>query len=306
MEFKIKTDSIKFNLDHSLNCGQVFRWTKERDWWTGVVNGGAVKLKQETDFLKVKTDSEKTDENFIRNYFRLDDPLSQIMTSINKDEVIKRAISILSGLHLVNQDPWECTVSFMCATNKSIKSIKKIISNICHNFGSRINFEGEIYYAFPDPKAIALADKKMLESCGLGYRVQYVKKVANIISTEDVTFEDLKKAKYESARDILLSEYKGIKKFSGIGPKVADCILLFSLNKMNAFPIDIWIGRAILRFYLHLFDKETSKNIDVKIRKGLIDRSIYSKVSMGMRTYFGDYSGYAQEYLYHYTRLLNR
>jgi N-glycosylase/DNA lyase len=303
MEFQLSLTSIPLDLDYTLNCGQVFRWSREGGWWVGVVDGLVLKLKQEKDTLKVESSSKDADEKFIKKYLRLDDPLPDILASINKDKVMAGAISRLNGLRLIRQNPWECTVSFICATYKNINAIQQMISNICKQFGRRIEFEGKIYYSFPEPEVVAGADKQILENCGLGYRAKFVKEVAKHVVSREVVLEDLESTDYETAMRTLLAHKHGSKMLLGVGPKVADCILLFSMEKLEAFPIDVWIRRAVLKFYPHLFDSISVKRMVSNLKHSSIMPAEYEAVSKTMRSYFGRYAGYAQEYLFHYTRV---
>ncbi|MFQ6135357.1 MAG: DNA-3-methyladenine glycosylase family protein, partial [Nitrososphaerales archaeon] len=303
MEFQLNLTSIPFDLDYTLDCGQVFRWRRENRWWVGVVDGRVLKLKQEEDTLKVKSNSDDADEKFIRRYLRLDDPLPDILTSINKDQMMAGAITRLNGLRLVKQNPWECTISFICATYKNINAIQQMMSNICRLLGRRIEFEGNTHYSFPEPEAVAGADRQLLKNCGLGYRTRFVIEAAERVVSREVVLEDLESTNYETAKRTLLAHPRGRKILLGVGPKVADCILLFSLEKLEAFPIDVWIRRAVLKFYPHLFGSGSIRHLVSSLKNSSIGPAEYQAVSQTMRSYFGEYAGYAQEYLYHYTRV---
>ncbi|MFC1754136.1 DNA-3-methyladenine glycosylase family protein [Thermoproteota archaeon] len=302
MEFQLNLSNIPFDLFNSLECGQVFRWRKEDNWWVAVIDNQVVKLKQHDNILFVKSSSNNTDENFIRNYLRLNDSLPEILGSINKDQVINGAISKLYGLRLIKQNHWECLASFICATYKNIISIRMMISNICRRLGQKIEFEGKLYYTFPEPEIIADADIHILEDCSLGYRAKFLQETAKRIVSREVVLSELESAKYETVRQFLLG-YNGKRKIlSGVGPKVADCVMLFSLEKLDAFPIDVWIRRSIKKYYFHLFE-----NGSINILSNGKDKSIrsieYIEISQTMRKYFGGYSGYAQQYLFHYARV---
>lgn len=307
MEFQISITSTPIDVGYTLDCGQVFRWQLNYDgWWLGVVKGYVLKIKRLGDLLMVKTSSDDADEQFVRRYLRLDDALPKILYEIRKDELISNAVSRLNGLRLIRQDPWECTASFICATYKNINAIQQMIFSLSRSLGEPIKFEDATYYSFPTAEIVAKTDEELIKACGLGYRAEFLIETARNIASGDVVLEDLAKTSYENARSVLLSEqFKGKKKLlPGVGLKVADCILLFSLEHLEAFPIDVWIRRAVLRFYLHLFDEvEVSKMILNVEQNGSIGPAEYRQVSEVMRRYFGAYAGYAQEYLYHYTRV---
>tara|TARA_B100000315_G_scaffold129259_1_gene118924 strand:- start:1494 stop:2474 length:981 start_codon:yes stop_codon:yes gene_type:complete len=301
MEFQLNLSDIPFNLENSLECGQVFRWKRENSWWVAVIDDRVVKLKQEDNLLNVISSSDSTNEEFIRKYLRINDPLPDILTSINRDHVMATAIHKLNGLRLIKQSPWECLASFICATYKNIIGIKNMISNICFRLGQRIEFEGIIYYTFPEAEIIASADRHTLEDCGLGYRAKFLLETANRIASREVILENLESAKYENVREILLENTDKGKILPGVGPKVADCVMLFSLEKLDAFPIDVWIRRTIQKYYPFLFDNDSNHSLS-KWEGNSIGSVEYKAISKTMRKYFGSYAGYAQEYLFHYAR----
>jgi len=301
MEFQLNLSKIPFNLENSLECGQVFRWKKENGWWVSVIDDKVVKLKQKNNLLNVKSSSNDTNEKYIRKYLRINDPLPDILSSINKDLIMATAVSKLNGLRLIKQSPWECLASFICATYKNIVSIKKMISNICCRLGKRIEFEGMIYYTFPEPEIVASVDKHTLENCGLGYRAKFLQETAKRIASREVALDNLEYSNYENAKAILLGNTGDGKILPGVGPKVADCVMLFSLEKLDAFPIDVWIRRTIQKYYSHLFENDTNHQIS-SWKDNSISATEYKTISKKMRRYFGSYAGYAQEYLFHYAR----
>jgi N-glycosylase/DNA lyase len=282
------SSSGSFDLDVTLCCGQAFRWSKQGGWWYGVARGKVFKIRQIGDEL----DFENVGSDFVENYFGLEDDLSKILSQICKDKHIKAAIDAFKGLRILRQDPWECLISYICATYKNITAIKQMLFNLSKKFGEKIGFDGYDFYMFPTSERLAKASVKELAQCGLGYRAQYVSETAKMVYETCFKFERLRKMRYEEAREELLN-------FSGVGLKVADCVLLFSLGKLKAFPVDVWIKRAILKYYATYFPSGFVRKISS--RKSLT-RSDYEKLSLFGRRYFGEYAGYAQEYLYHYER----
>jgi N-glycosylase/DNA lyase len=280
--------SCPFNLDATLCCGQVFRWGKVSGWWCGVVEGKVLKIRQIGNMLEF----ENADADFVKNYFGLNDDLLYIFSKISKDEHIKQAIKMFNGLRIIRQNPWECLISYICATYKSISAIKQILLSLSKKFGEEIHFDGQKFYTFPTPERLAKATAQELANCGLGYRVRYVSETAKMVYESNISFEELRKMTYERAKEKLLG-------FPGVGLKVADCFLLFSLEKLEAFPVDVWIKRIILRHYAKHFPKEFVIKIS---RKKSLSNSEYETLSSFGRNYFGGYAGYAQEYLYHYER----
>jgi N-glycosylase/DNA lyase len=280
--------SNPFDLGFTLCCGQAFRWEKRSEWWYGVVGEHAFKIRQIADILEF----ENIDARFVRNYFGLDDDLSNIFSQIRKDAHIAQAIEAFKGLRILRQDPWECLISYICATYKNISAIRQMLAKLSKKSGEKIDFDGYCFYTFPTPEKLAKATAKELLKCGLGYRVKYVSRTAKMVYENGFGFEGLRRTAYEKAREELLN-------FPGVGLKVADCVLLFSLGRLEAFPVDVWIRRVILAYYAEHFPKESIKKLS---EKKSLSNSEYRKLSLFGRTYFGEYAGYAQEYLYHYER----
>ena len=279
---------VAFDLDLSLCCGQVFRWRKIGFWWYGVVGENVFKIRQCGNELKF----ENVTEDFVRYYFGLNDDLDEISLCIAQDDNIVNALHRLAGLRIVRQKPWECLISFICATYKSIAAIELMLSKLSAKFGEKRIFDGYDFFIFPTVEKLAFASEKDLLECGLGYRAKYVQATAKKILDKTINLESLKTLPYIEAR-------KKLVEFPGVGLKVADCTLLFSLEKMEAFPVDVWVKRVIINHYQnHLPELLVKKLLD----QDSLSNSEYEKLSAFGRTYFGKYAGYAQEYLYHYER----
>lgn len=288
---KLRLDvSAIFNLDYTLGCGQVFRWEKTGGWWYGIIKDRVFKIRQNGRDLIF----ENTDEAFVKRYFSLDVNLREVLSSISKDDHIKRAIQHFKGLRIVRQDPWECLISYMCATNKNIPGIRRNIEALSQKFGESKIFERKAFYSFPTPAKLAKASLTELRNCGLGFRAKYIREAARKAMQGNISFEDLRETSYEEAQKKLLH-------LRGVGYKVADCVLLFSLEKFEAFPVDIWVKRAILKHYGIHFDKGFSEKVS---GKNSLLPSEYKVISEFGRRYFGKNAGYAQEYLFHYERLV--
>jgi N-glycosylase/DNA lyase len=275
-------------LDFSLCCGQVFRWKKIGGWWYGVVGENVFKIRQcgaDLEFVNVGND-------FVAHYFGLSDDLEQISRCIDKDDYIGQALRRFEGLRIVRQLPWECLISFICATYKSIAAIELMLRKLSIKFGEKKVFEGLDFYTFPTAEKLAFASENGLRECGLGYRAKYVQATAKKICEQKIDLESLKSLHYLDAR-------KKLVEFPGVGLKVADCVLLFSLEKLEAFPVDVWVKRIILNHYAdqlpELFVKKLSSHDS-------LTNGEYEKINAFGRSYFGRYAGYAQEYLFHYER----
>jgi N-glycosylase/DNA lyase len=281
----LRISSPVFDLNHSLQCGQVFRWEFAEDqFWHGVARGRIIKIRQIERDLEFEIYPEASNPTeFISNYFRFDDNLDLICQRIGKDDYMANAVSQAHGLRLIRQDPWECTISFIISQQNQIPKIMRSIETLAKKFGSSISFEGKDYYLFPTPEQLCSAKLNELQigfdkgGCALGYRARYVLGTAYLIHNNalEFTLEDLKNLPYNSAYRLLIDS------FFGIGPKVADCILLFALDKLEAFPLDTWTRKIIQKLYF---------NDDEKIKD--------EKIKEFCAEYFGEFAGYAQEYLF--------
>ncbi|HJX55653.1 MAG TPA: DNA glycosylase [Methanoregula sp.] len=267
----------QFSLDQTLGCGQVFRWDKtETGWWYGVVGRQVIKIRQDSQKLTF----EGASVPFITQYFSLDLDLQLILETIDRDPFIDSAIRRCTGLRLVRQPKWECLISYICSTNSNIPMIRRRIGTIAEQFGRQIIFEGKKYYAFPEPSAITCSDGKALTECRLGYRTPYVFNTACSIGNIKTWEKTITSMAFEAARRELM-------KLSGVGPKAADCVLLFAFQKYEAFPVDVWIRRIMQQHYIR----------NLSTTSGLTPRE-YDCIRRFAREHFGEYCGYAQEYLY--------
>ncbi len=279
---------VAFDLDFSLCCGQVFRWGKINGWWYGVVGEQVVKIRQ----CGAQLEFENVQREFVQKYFGLNDNLNEIKSCVGKDDYVRNALQRFEGLRIVRQLPWECLISFICATYKSIAAIELMLKKLSMKYGEKKFFDGLEFYTFPTIERLTKASEEGLLECGLGYRAKYVRKTAKKILDESFNLEDLKALPYLEARKALIE-------FSGVGLKVADCVLLFSLEKMEAFPVDVWIKRVILNHYANQLPAEIVKKMQ---SHNSLTNFEYQKISEFARSYFGQYAGYAQEYLFHFER----
>lgn len=261
------------------------------------MSGAVLKVRREAEFLKCESSSGDLDSKFVTGYFKLDLDLQHILAAIAKDDTISRAVERFYGLRLIRQERWECLASFVLATNANIPRIEKMVSAICARYGQRFEFEGEDYFAFPTAEVLAGASISDLVSCGLGYRAPFLKHVSTSVAKGDVDFDAVAAMPYEESKKILLRNLFGEKVLLGVGPKVADCVLLYSFEKDEAFPIDVWIARVIAEKYPRLL----SVALRSRLRAGTkmkISPGDYGRLSQSLRRHFGKYAGYAQQYLY--------
>lgn len=288
MELKLNRHLTPFDLENTLQCGQLFRWEKQEGWWYGIVGQQVFKVRQKNNILEFKG----TDARFIKEYFRLDDNLPQIVSEINRDSFIKRAVQAFPGLRIVRQNPWECLISYVCATYKNIPAIRNMIFELSRRLGDKTAFENHASYTFPEPSILGNATLNELRKCKLGFRAKRIRETARMVASNEVDFEALKKNDYETAKDELL-------RLPGVGNKVADCVLLFSLEKLEAFPVDVWIKRTVQKHYANHFDASFISKVSEKTS---LSTKEYNRIGSFARKYFGKYAGYAQEYLFHFVR----
>jgi N-glycosylase/DNA lyase len=273
-----------FDPEMSVNSGQVFLWEKRGGAWYGVHAERIVKFyKRDGGFFFQSFPESREVE---REMFRLDDDTESIAAEIGRDPLVRRLAAAYPGLRLMRQDPTQCIISFVCASNTNIPMIRRMLGTLASKYGEAVAADGMEFRAFPSAKALDRATEAELRACGLGYRAKAIKAAAKAIATGELDLGRLKKAGYNEAKEELLKVY-------GIGNKIADCILLFSLDKLDAFPIDVWIARALLGHYGWLAGK--------KMGEKLTERQ-YEDVSSAARTYFGRYAGYAQQFLYYHMR----
>ena len=265
---KVKTED--FNLEYTLESGQIFRVSKINGWYYVNTQDKFFKIKQmrnELEFYGVSKD-------FIINFFSLDEKHTKILEEINRDPFINRVITKYRGLRLIKQEPWECLISFICSSASNIPRIKSKLNALSEQFGKKLILDEIPSFAFPLPGTIN--DYEKIKDAKTGFRARYILETNNIIDYE--CLYSLRNKSYESAKDQL-------KKFNGVGDKVADCILLFSLGFYQAFPVDTWIKKIM---QLHYFNNRTISNREIR--------------EFGM-SYFGRYAGYAQQYLFVFSRM---
>jgi N-glycosylase/DNA lyase len=303
LDFTLNLSNVPFDLGHTLDSGQAFRWVQRGEWWHGILPAGMVKVRQEEASLVCVGGNEHLSPQSVHAYFRLDDDLERVYSRIMKDDHMTEAIQRYYGLRLIQQDVWECLVSFVIATNTNIPRIKLMISELCERFGEKAAFEGSQYALFPRPEVLADASLEDLIACGLGYRARFVKSVAQKVSSGKVDLEELKLLDYDRAREVLIERLLGEKTLLGIGRKAADCVLLFSCGKDSSFPIDVWMARVLAKYYPGLFDQQMADRLNAHVSSAMrLSGGAYERISASMREYFGEYAGYAQQYLFHDAR----
>jgi len=249
------------NIPATLDSGQIFRYWKEDDAYRIVHGKHSFLVRADNSFSGISK------ENF-SSFFRLDDNYKSILSALQQDKTVGAAIAAYPDLRLLRQDTWECLVSFLCSSATNIPRIKRDLNNIAQAFGS----EKEGVHLFPEIGEINNVEK--LRKCGTGFRATYIHAVNNIVTTSFL--HKLKKLRYEDAHAALME-------LPGVGPKIADCVLLFSCDHLSAFPIDTWMQKVLVEHY--------GKR-----------KKTYEHLSAFARGRFGEHAGYAQQFLYHWKR----
>jgi len=258
-----------FHLEYTLSCGQLFRVFKSEDWYYITLRNRILKVRQLSDQLEFCG----IDKKSLIHYFALDEPYPDILAQINKDKHIDKAIRKYHGLRILRQDPWECLISFICSSAANIPKIRLNLELLSQFFGREIGLNNFECYTFPNPGE--LNDYEQILKAKTGFRAKYIK-AANDQITEKF-LSSLKKLPYSDAK-------KALTQIPGVGDKVADCILLFSLGFTEAFPVDTWIKKIVQKIYFR------SRKVSNK------------EVHEFATNYFGRYAGYAQQYLYMYAK----
>jgi N-glycosylase/DNA lyase len=268
----------EFSLQASLSSGQAFRWRTHDGWSYGFIGASVLKVRQEGDRLFCESSDPRLTEPDIRRYFALDLDLPEILSSIDADMQIHQAILRHRGLRILRQDGWETLASFICASFNNIKRIEGMIERLCQAYGEPVSLNGFRGFGFPRPEVIAGTSERRLRSVGLGYRAPYLKATARLVADGRLPLGQLRRVGYDAAKRALLG-------CEGVGDKVADCVALFGCEQYEAFPIDVWMERAMRYYFRHR-------------------RMTRKLVHDYARWHFGPYAGYAQQYLYHDVRTL--
>lgn len=267
-----------FDLQQTLECGQCFRFYKMDDnTYLVLANNQFVKIIQEKDQL-VFFCSNEAYNTFWKQYFDLERDYGTIKAILSeKDNYLKTAVTEKYGVRLLQQEPWEMLISFILSQTKQIPHIKKLIEELSKTFGSLIgNYEGIPYYAFPKPQQLKGVTEETLRKLKVGFRAAYIVDAVEKVQSGQIDLEALKNMSNDEAREQLIS-------IKGVGRKIADCVLLFAYNRYEVFPTDVWVKRVVQYYY-----PVESQNMD--------------KIHDFARNYFGQYAGFAQQYLFYHAR----
>ena len=272
-----------FNAEHIFECGQCFRWNKQEDGgYIGVIKDSVIEVIEKENEVIFRGVSNRNLKDIVTEYFNLDVDYTKMKEELsNIDEFLKTSIEYGNGIRILKQDIFETIISFIISANNNIPRIKKIIENISRAYGKEIKYNGKIYYLFPTAEELSRASVEDLRGLGLGFRDKRVYTTTKMILKNEFDIKTLVDIKDTNVvREELL-------KLDGVGPKVADCILLFAFNRYEVFPIDVWVRRVMNDLYIK--NKQESKVSKVEIKN-------LANVK------FGDLAGIAQQYLFYWKR----
>jgi N-glycosylase/DNA lyase len=265
----------QFDLEKTLNSGQVFHWEKCGGGFIGTIGRRAAYVEQRGARIFFGG----VDGETIARYFALDHPLAKICRSFPNDPALSVARTFCHGLRIIRQPAWECLATFICSSMKQVAHIRKISLALRKRFDERGEIDGRVVYTFPDADRLAEASEKELRECALGYRARNLRATAQRVASGAANLESWRRLPDEELRARLCES-------PGVGPKVANCVMLFAYERLRAFPIDVWIERVLRQTYFSRKKKVTSRQL-----RDFCDE------------YFGEHGGYAQQYLFHHARM---
>lgn len=268
---------INFNIKQIVECGQCFRWDKIKEMnYIGVAFGKIIEVSQKDDTVIIENTNKEDFESIWIKYFDLERDYSKIKKELYNDEILRKSIDYGYGIRTLNQDPFEILISFIISARNSIPSIKKTIKKISERWGNKIEYKGNDYYTFPKPEDLKDALEEEIRETGASFRSKYIISAIEAVNKEPDILNKI----------LLLNDDKchtALQEFKGVGPKVADCIMFFSMEKTSAFPVDVWVKRAMMYFYN-------------------AEGGSLNKIRIFGRERFGKLAGFAQQYLFYYAR----
>jgi N-glycosylase/DNA lyase len=283
----MKIRAPDFDLEKTLESGQVFHWQKVGDGFVGAIGDLSVYVEQRANVLTVR-DGEaarsprRSLPGIVARYFALDHPLAEICDSFPKDPVMTAARNFCQGLRIMRQPKWECLATFICSSMKQVAHIRQISLALRKRFGEQRTIGDQLVYTFASPQRLAQASEKELLECKLGYRAKNLRATARLVSSGQADLEA-----WSALSDAELR--KQLCALLGVGPKIANCVMLFAYERLRAFPIDVWIERVLRQHYFSRRRKMSAQ-----------------RLRQFSETYFGEHSGYAQQYLFHQARSSGR
>jgi len=282
----VEISSPDFDLEKTLNSGQVFHWEKIDNGFLGAIGDVPACVQQEDHILKVHfgetrkpTRETRPLPRLVTHYFALDHPLAEICASFPDDALMNAARDFCRGLRIIRQPKWECLATFICSSMKQVAHIRQISAALRTRFGERREIGNHVVYTFPHAQHIAHASKTGLRECKLGYRAKNLCATAQLVSSGECNLEAWSALSDAELRERLCA-------LPGVGAKIANCVMLFAYERLRAFPIDVWIERVLRQHYLPR-------------RKKMRAQQLWEF----SESYFGEHGGYAQQYLFHHARV---
>jgi N-glycosylase/DNA lyase len=268
-----------YDLSATLDSGQAFRWRHRNGAWHGVIGRYWVRLRADGNFIHAETAESVPDWEWLKDYLQVSLDLNSVLATFPSDEPLLKAVRACCGLRLLRQDLWECLASFILSSTKQIVQIRQIVAALCERFGDPVaTLDGaDPAHTFPSPAALACTTEARLRECKMGFRAPYLLAAARRISEGELDLHQLSRIPMVAAREELMT-------LPGVGRKIADCVLLFGCGFPAAFPVDVWVKKAIQRLYF------PGRRVNPK------------RLLKFSETHFGPHAGYAQQYLFHYMR----
>jgi N-glycosylase/DNA lyase len=268
-----------YDLPATLASGQAFRWKPHEDAWVGVVGRHWVRLHLANNYITAQTAGPVADWQWLTHYLQLDVHLNAVLATFPDDEPMRASVTACHGLRLLRQDPWECLASFILSSTKQIVQIQQIIRLLCERFGEPLPVPAghAPAHAFPVPTRLAGLNESELRDCKMGFRAPYLLAAARAVAEARLDLRQIHAMPLAEARAQLTT-------LPGVGPKIADCVLLFAYGFQGAFPVDVWVMKALRQLY---FPRRKPSP---------------PRLKRFTETYFGSNAGYAQQYLFHYMR----
>lgn len=272
-----------YDLPATLTCGQAFRWHARDGGWEAVIDGKWVRLLGDETGVRAETAIPQTGWHWLSDYLQSDFDLDSVLLSFPEDEPMRASINACRGLRLLRQEPWECLASFILSSTKQIVQIQQIIGLLCKRFGTQVVTPAghPTAYSFPTAERLAASSETELRGCKMGFRAPYLLASARKVAAKEIDLHHLHAATVEEARERLMQ-------LPGVGAKIANCVLLFAYGFQQAFPVDVWVMKALRELY---FPKR---------------RPTPHRLRRFVATHFGANAGYAQQYLFHYMRMKGR
>lgn len=269
-----------YDLAATLDSGQVFRWECINGVWSGVLGKHFLHLTQTPRGIHARAFGRVENWDFLREFLQSDVDLAAILKTFPDDEPMRRAVAACHGLRLLRQDPWECLASFILSSTKQIVQIRQIVALLCERFGKPVLGNNPFcagFACFPAPERLALCSEAELRECKMGFRAPSLLNAARQVAEGKINLSKLRGMNYAGAKNELMT-------LRGVGPKIADCVLLFAGGFDTAFPVDVWVARALQELYFP--------------RRRASDKQLRRLAE----SHFGPHAGYAQQYLFHYLR----